>query len=102
MTHAAAPMPESLRHFMRAGHHPARGIACPWCHVAAHKPCQVPSNGKQPNQVHQQRMAAWAQLVACCTTCQVTPEVPCHEDGRAFEDGRVHAARYGEAAVSAA
>lgn len=102
MTHAAAPMPESLRHFMRAGHHPARGIACPWCRVGAHKPCQVPSNGKQPNQVHQQRMGAWAQLVAVCTTCQVAPTVPCHADGQVLADNSVHASRYAEAEVTAA
>lgn len=98
----AAPMPESLRRFTRSSHHPARDLACPWCRAAASQPCQVPSTGKQPNQVHQQRMAAWAQLVACCATCQVAPTVPCHTDGRALPDGSVHAARYGEAAVSAA
>jgi hypothetical protein len=87
---------------MRAGQHPSRGVPCPWCQVRAHQPCQVPSSGKHPARVHQQRMAAWAQLTACCATCQVEPTVPCHLDGRELKDGAVHAARYAEAEVTAA
>ncbi|MFF1348468.1 hypothetical protein ACFVZJ_21235 [Streptomyces sp. NPDC058322] len=99
---ATAPMPESLRHFMRAGHHPARSLPCPWCHARAHQPCTVRSNGRQPNQVHQQRMAEWARTTACCPTCQVTPTVPCHAGGRELTDGAVHARRYLEAEETAA
>ncbi len=87
---------------MRAGQHPARGVSCPWCGVRAHQPCQVPSSGKASPVVHQQRMAAWAQLTAVCVTCQVEPTVPCHADGWALKDGAVHAARYAEAEVTAA
>lgn len=44
----------------------------------------------------------WAQTIACCPTCQVTPGVPRHEDGRALADGSVHARRYEEAEATAA
>jgi hypothetical protein len=100
--HSQAPMPESLRHFMRAGQHPARSVPCPWCRAHAHKPCRIPAVARDAQQVHQQRMAAWAQASACCPTCQVTPGVPCHTEGRALDDGRVHAARYDEADRTAA
>lgn len=102
MTHAAAPMPEGLRHQMRAKHHPARSVDCPWCHAHPHQPCRIPSRATQPAALHQQRMAAWAQTTACCTTCQVTPTVPCHHDGRALADGAVHPARETEAGRTAA
>lgn len=71
--HVAAPMPEAIRHFMRAGQDPARGTNCPWCQARAHQPCRIPSSGKTGAKVHQQRKDAWARLTACCTTCQVTP-----------------------------
>lgn len=98
----AAPMPDSLRHYLRAGQHPARSLPCPWCHAAAHKPCKVPSNQHVQEKPHWQRMAAWARTVACCPTCQVEPGIPCHTDGRALDDGRVHAERYTEADRSTA
>lgn len=99
---ATAPMPDSLRHFMRAGQHPARALPCPHCGAGAHKPCRIRSNGKPLPQVHQQRIAARARMIACCPTCQAAPTVPCHTDGRALADGAVHAARYAEADRSAA
>ena len=97
-----APMPDSIRHFMRAGQHPARALPCPHCGAAAHKPCRIPSRGVPMTDVHQQRKAARAQLVACCTTCQVEPTIPCHTDGRELAPWTVHAARYTEADRSAA
>jgi len=96
------PMPDSIRHFMRAGQHPARALPCPHCGAAAHKPCRIPSRGVPMTDVHQQRKAARAQLVACCTTCQVEPTIPCHTDGRELAPWTVHAARYTEADRSAA
>lgn len=96
----SAPMPNSLRHFMRAGQHPARSVPCPHCHVAAHKPCRVPSSGRVLPQPHPQRMSAWAQTTACCPECQVTPTVPCHLNGRALPT--VHNRRYQEAKETAA
>ena len=98
--HAGAPMPESLRHFMRAQHHPARAVPCPHCGVSAHKPCVLRTTGRHLPEPHPQRRSAWAQLTACCPQCQVTPEVPCHEDGRARTT--VHARRYQEAEATAA
>lgn len=100
--HSQAPMPASLRHFMRAGQHPARAFPCPHCGAHAHQPCALRTTGKQLPQPHPQRMAAWAQTTACCTTCQVTPTVPCHHDGRALPGGTVHAERYTEAERTAA
>lgn len=97
-----APMPDSIRHFMRSGQHPARAIPCPRCHAAPHRPCRIPSRGVPLAQVHQQRIDARAQLVACCPTCQVTPTVPCHTEGRALDNGAVHPARHTEADRSAA
>ncbi|MEU8829403.1 hypothetical protein [Streptomyces sp900116325] len=99
---APAPMPDSIRHFMRAGQHPARSLPCPWCHARPHQPCTVPSTGKRPAQVHQQRMAAWARTTACCPTCQVEPTTPCHTDGRVLVGDTVHARRYLEAEETAA
>lgn len=47
-------------------------------------------------------LRAWARTVACCTTCQVTPGVPCHRNGQPLPAGAVHAARYQEAEATAA
>jgi hypothetical protein len=98
--HAGAPMPDSLRHFMRAKAHPARSVPCDHCGVAAHKPCRLRSSGRLLTEPHPQRISAWARLTACCPQCQVTPETPCHEDGRARTT--VHARRYQEAEATAA
>ncbi|MGW2861882.1 zinc finger domain-containing protein [Streptomyces sp. NPDC001205] len=99
--HSQAPMPESIRHQLRAGQHPARSVPCPWCGAAAHRPCQAgKSRLLTGGSLHPQRVSAWAELTACCPTCQVTPTVPCHEDGR--ERATVHARRYTEAEGAAA
>ncbi|MEV6547939.1 hypothetical protein AB0M57_04425 [Streptomyces sp. NPDC051597] len=102
MTRSQAPMPENLRHQLRAGQPPERSVDCPYCRVAAHQPCIVRATGRRltGGQLHPQRRSAWAELTACCPTCQVTPTVPCHEDGRARDS--VHARRYAEAEGSAA
>jgi hypothetical protein len=96
----AAPMPESLRHFMRAGQHPARSVPCPHCGVAAHKPCRLRTSGRLLTEPHPQRISNWAQLTACCPECQVEPTTPCHDAGRAR--GTVHDRRYTEAQETAA
>ena len=96
----SAPMPDSLRHFMRAKQDPARAVACPHCGVAAHKPCKLRTSGRLLTEPHPQRRSAWVEATACCPQCQVTPGVPCHEDGRAR--GTVHARRYTEAEATAA
>jgi hypothetical protein len=100
--HSQAPMPEGLRHLVRAGQPPARSVPCPHCGVAAHKPCQVPSSGRRMPELHPKRVAAWARATACCPHCQVAPATPCHLDGRELPDGQVHARRYLEAEATAA
>ncbi|WP_405461539.1 hypothetical protein OG786_29135 [Streptomyces sp. NBC_00101] len=105
MTHRygqPAPMPDSIRQYMRGGQNPARAIACPRCGVAAHRPCRIPSRGVPLAQIHQQRIDAHTQTVACCPTCQVEPTIPCHANGRALDNGAVHPARHTEATREAA
>ncbi|KMS79573.1 hypothetical protein ACH49_12155 [Streptomyces leeuwenhoekii] len=96
----AAPMPEQIRHILRAQQHPARAVPCPHCGAAAHRPCIVRSRNRVLAQPHPQRTSAWAQTVACCPQCQVTPTVPCHENGRSRDT--VHTRRYQEAEATAA
>ncbi|MBD9721920.1 hypothetical protein PV755_09270 [Streptomyces caniscabiei] len=97
---SSAPMPENLRHFMRAKQHPARSVPCPHCGVAAHKPCVLRKSGRLLTEPHPQRVSAWVQTSACCPQCQVEPTVPCHEEGRARSI--VHARRIQEAEATAA
>lgn len=97
---SGAPMPDSLRHWMRAGQHPARSVECPHCGAAEHKPCALRTTGRQLLLPHPQRISDWAQTVACCPECQVEPTVPCHDDGWARQT--VHARRYQEAEVTVA
>lgn len=101
MTRSQAPMPDSIRHDLRAGQPPARSVECPHCGVAPHKPC-INRGARRllTVDVHPARRSAWAQLTARCPECQVTPTVPCHEDGR--ERATVHARRYTEAEQVAA
>ncbi|MFI6033000.1 hypothetical protein ACIBBD_02220 [Streptomyces sp. NPDC051315] len=96
----AAPMPDSIRHALRAKQHPARCVPCPHCGAAAHRPCVLRTRNQVLIQPHPQRVSEWAQTTACCPQCQVTPGVPCHEDGRARQT--VHARRYQEAEATAA
>ena len=98
--HTGAPMPDSLRHFMRAGQHPARSVPCPHCGVPAHKPCRLRTKNRLMVEPHPQRVSDWAEATACCPACQVTPGTPCHEEGRARNT--VHARRYQEAEEVAA
>ncbi|MEU9310911.1 hypothetical protein [Streptomyces sp. NPDC048256] len=96
----SAPMPDTLRHFMRAKQDPARAVACPHCSARAHRPCVLRKSGRLLTEPHPQRRSAWAEATACCPQCQVEPTVPCHEDGRARTT--VHARRYQEAEATAA
>ncbi|MEU9333178.1 hypothetical protein AB0D49_08430 [Streptomyces sp. NPDC048290] len=75
-----APMPDAIRHQLRAGHHPARAVPCPHCRAAAHKPCVLRKSGRRLPQPHPHRVTAWVLATACCPACQVTPGVPCHHD----------------------
>ncbi|MPY47087.1 hypothetical protein FPZ41_00935 [Streptomyces sp. K1PN6] len=96
----SAPMPENLRHFMRARQHPARAVDCPHCGVPAHRPCVLRKSGRILTEPHPQRVSAWAQTTACCPQCQVEPTTPCHDEGRARIT--VHERREEEARVTAA
>lgn len=96
----SAPMPESLRHVLRAKQHPARSVPCPHCGAAAHRPCVVRTRNTVLSQPHPQRVSDWAQATACCPQCQVGLETPCHENGMARRT--VHARRYQEAEATAA
>ncbi|MFG2328292.1 hypothetical protein ACGFMM_01565 [Streptomyces sp. NPDC048604] len=96
-----APMPAELRHFMRAGQHPSRSVACPHCGAGEHKPCRVRSTGRTLPDPHPARRTAWAEATACCPRCQVTPGFPCHTDGIPLRD-QVHARRHLEAEETAA
>lgn len=96
----AAPMPDSLRHVLRAKQHPARSVPCPHCGAAAHRPCVVRTRNTVLSQPHPQRVSDWAQATACCPQCQVGLTTPCHENGRARRT--VHARRYQEAEETAA
>lgn len=90
-----APMPEVLRHHMRAGAHPARSVPCPHCKARPHQSCHLRKSGRELPAPHDVRITAWAVLVACCPACQVEPTVPCHDDG--IERTAVHARRVQEA-----
>ncbi|MFC8009109.1 zinc finger domain-containing protein [Streptomyces cinereoruber] len=96
-----APMPDSIRHFMRAGQHPARSVPCPHCGAAEHRPCRILANGRILSQPHPRRTSAWAEAVACCPHCQAAPGTPCHTDGIPLLDD-VHARRHLEAKEMAA
>lgn len=98
--HAGAPMPDSLRHVLRAKQHPARSVECPHCGAHAHRPCVLRKSGRILAQPHPQRVSAWAQQTACCPACQVEPATPCHDEGRARLT--VHTRRYEEAEATAA
>lgn len=80
----------------------ARGITCPHCGAGPDQRCQLRTRDKPLPHPHQQRIAAWVQLVACCPTCQAAPGAPCHLDGMPLPNGSVHARRYQEAEETAA
>lgn len=101
MNRRTAPMPDSLRHYLRAGQHPARAVECPHCGAHQHKPCRVRATGRLLPDIHPARRSAWAEQTACCPHCQVAPGTPCHTDGVPLPD-RVHARRHLEAEETAA
>jgi len=78
------------------------GITCPHCHAGPDQRCHVLSRDKTLPAPHQQRLAVWAQTVACCPDCQVTPGERCHADGIPLPPNTVHAARHTEAERTAA
>lgn len=99
-----ADMPDTVRHFLRAGHHPARATECPHCGAHAHRPCTTRSKRRLLTDapVHPARITAWARATAVCPTCQVAPGAACHLSGYALPGDHVHEARLAEAEVTAA
>lgn len=98
----AAPMPEMIRHTLRAQQHPARTVRCPHCDAHEHRPCTTPSKRRLLTLPHPARISAWARATACCPACQVEPGVSCHNQGRALPGGQVHDRRVAEARETAA
>ncbi|MEU5900630.1 zinc finger domain-containing protein [Streptomyces venezuelae] len=78
------------------------GISCPRCTAGPDQKCHLRTRDKALPKPHQQRIAAWAQLVACCPECDVAPGTPCRLDGFALPADTVHARRYQEAEEVAA
>ena len=78
------------------------GITCPHCGAGPDQRCHLRSRDKTLPQPHQQRLAIWAQTVACCPTCQATPGQRCHLDGIPLPHATVHNRRYQEAEATAA
>ena len=90
-----APMPDVLRHQMRAGAHPARSVPCGHCGARVHSPCVLRKTGRTLPKPHPQRITDWARTTACCPECQVEPGITCHDDGIALT--AVHGRRVQEA-----
>jgi hypothetical protein len=91
-------VPETVRHIVRATHHPARAVSCPHCGALAHQPCTTRSKRHRlTGEVHPGRISAWVRTVAVCPACQVVPGIPCHTAGRPLHDGAVHMERTTEA-----
>ena len=96
----SAPMPAGLRTRPR---HPAYDHRCPHCGAAEKARCTTVSGRITKPQPCPARLAAHATATAVCTTCQVTPGTPCHDNGIQRPDSSpVHAARYTEAKETAA
>jgi hypothetical protein len=99
-----ADMPDTVRHFLRVNHHPARSVECPHCGAHAHRPCTTRSKRRLLTDapVHPARVTEWARATAVCPTCQVEPGVACRLNGYALPGDHVHATRTAEAEVTAA
>lgn len=89
------PMPAGIRATLRAVHHPARAVDCPWCHAHAHQSCTTPSKRRRKTDPCPGRVTAWAVQTAVCPACAVEPGTPCHIDGRPLDTA--HPARHDEA-----
>jgi hypothetical protein len=78
------------------------GTTCPHCQAGPDQRCHLRTRDQTLPQPHQQRVALWAQTVACCTTCQAAPGQRCHLDGMPLPAGTVHPARHQDAERTAA
>lgn len=80
-----APMPDSIRHVLRAPQHPARAVECPHCGARPHRPCTTVSGRRRKTEPCPARVTAWVIASAVCPACQVVPGQPCHLDGRPLD-----------------
>ena len=94
----AAPVKE----WPSGGRRDVGGITCPHCGAGLDQKCHLRVRDKTLPAPHPQRLAKWAQTVACCPTCHAAPGTRCHLDGMPLPPGTVHAARYQEAEATAA
>lgn len=101
---AARPMEplmpaDAVRRIVRARQHPARTVPCEHCGAQPGDPCTTRSGKRRITDApaHPSRIADWARTTACCPTCQVEPDVECHDGGIERPGGTVHAERYAEA-----
>ncbi|MFD5566604.1 zinc finger domain-containing protein [Streptomyces cadmiisoli] len=78
------------------------GTTCPHCGAGPDQRCHLRTRNQTLPAPHQQRIAVWAQTVACCPECQAIPGQRCHLDGIALPAATVHARRYQEAEATAA
>lgn len=78
------------------------GVTCPHCGAGPDQRCHLRVREQTLPEPHDERLAAWAQLVACCTTCQATPGQRCHQNGMPLPPNTVHPARTQEAERTAA
>ncbi|MGW0920158.1 zinc finger domain-containing protein [Streptomyces sp. NPDC002755] len=78
------------------------GTTCPLCKAGPDQRCHLRTRAKTHQQPHEERIAAWAQAVACCPTCQAAPGQKCHLDGMALPTNNIHPARHQEAEATAA
>lgn len=78
------------------------GITCPHCGAGPDQRCHLRTRDKTLPAPHPQRLAVWAQTVACCPDCQAAPGERCHLDGAPLPVNTVHACRYQEAEATAA
>lgn len=78
------------------------GTTCPHCGAGPDQRCHLRTRDKTLPAPHPQRLAAWAQTVACCPSCEATPGERCNVDGIPLPINNVHPARYTEAERTAA
>ncbi|MEU1497339.1 hypothetical protein [Streptomyces sp. NPDC005732] len=78
------------------------GTTCPRCGAGPDQRCHLQTRDQASKQPHEQRIALWAQTVACCTTCQAALGQRCYLDGMPLPAGTVHPARHQDAERTAA
>ena len=78
------------------------GTTCPHCGAGPDQRCHLRTRDKTLPQPHAQRLAVWAQTVACCPNCQAAPGERCHNDGMPLPANTIHDRRYQEAEATAA